>query len=243
MRLAGFGCVVALALVQRSAQVSAQTVPPAVTQPAIQNARLETRAVSGSLDAAFRALVTAQPGVSADGSPDGIWIGYATPQVPGERNMCCWNSNASYPGCALEPQIGTAAFGPNPSSTIHLEGAPEFFVLFRVERQAVEKIRSFSPDCAIDAGGRHFYWLTGVKPEESLALLQSLIPPSTSAAAARQLAGSAINAIGLHRDGVPVLIDLARKHPDAEVRRQAVSWLGKSKDARATRFYEEIFAK
>src|SRR5271168_3321779 len=43
--------------------------PALFAQPRLQNARQETRAVSGSLDAAFRAIVNAQT------AP--LWIGYA----------------------------------------------------------------------------------------------------------------------------------------------------------------------
>ena len=36
-------------------------------------------------------------------------------------------------------------------------------VLYRVEEKAVQKIRIFSPDCELDAGGRTIHWLDGVK--------------------------------------------------------------------------------
>jgi len=49
-------------------------------QPKIENARLDTRAVNGSLDPTFRILVSA--------SSEPAWIGYSVPQVPGERSMC-----------------------------------------------------------------------------------------------------------------------------------------------------------
>lgn len=43
-----------------------------------------------------------------------------------------------------------------------------------------------------------------------------------------------------HGDGVPLLIQLARSTTDAEVRKQAMFWLGRSKDPRATAFFEEV---
>ena len=42
--------------------------------------------------------------------------------------------------------------------------------------------------------------------------------------------------------GVPMLIEAARNSPNNEVRKQALFWLGRSKDARATKFFEEILA-
>jgi HEAT repeat protein len=43
-------------------------------------------------------------------------------------------------------------------------------------------------------------------------------------------------------DGVPKLIDVARNHKNPEVRKQAMFWLGQSKDPRAVQFFEEILA-
>ena len=48
-------------------------------------------------------------------------------------------------------------------------------VLFRVVSRQVERVRVFSEDCALDAGGREVTWLTGVRPAESVALLESLV--------------------------------------------------------------------
>jgi hypothetical protein len=44
-------------------------------------------------------------------------------------------------------------------------------------------------------------------------------------------------------EGVPKLIDIARNHRNPEVRKQAMFWLGQSKDARATKFFEDILLK
>jgi len=41
-------------------------------------------------------------------------------------------------------------------------------------------------------------------------------------------------------EGVPLLIDLARRHRNPAVREQAFFWLGESEDPRALRFFEEI---
>jgi hypothetical protein len=41
-------------------------------------------------------------------------------------------------------------------------------------------------------------------------------------------------------EGVPKLIDVARKHRNPEVRRQAMFWLGQSNDPRALAFFEEV---
>jgi HEAT repeats len=44
-------------------------------------------------------------------------------------------------------------------------------------------------------------------------------------------------------DGVPLLIEIARTNRNAVVRKEAMFWLGQSKDARATQFFEELLVK
>jgi HEAT repeat protein len=44
-------------------------------------------------------------------------------------------------------------------------------------------------------------------------------------------------------DGVPRLIDVARTHSNAAVRKQAMFWLGQSKDRRALAFFESVLLK
>jgi hypothetical protein len=43
-----------------------------------------------------------------------------------------------------------------------------------------------------------------------------------------------------HGDGVPALIRVARSHPDRELRRKALFWLGQSDDPRALALFEEL---
>jgi HEAT repeat protein len=44
-------------------------------------------------------------------------------------------------------------------------------------------------------------------------------------------------------EGVPLLIDLARTHRDADVRRQAMRYLGQSRDPRALQFFTQVLLK
>ncbi len=177
-------------------------------QPKIENARLQTRAVSGSLDAAFRTIASAQT--------EPAWIGYSVTQVPGERSMC---------------------------GTVSLEGAPEFILLYRVVGGQVERIRTYATDCAFDGGGLPFYWLTGVSGAQSAMLLSTFIPASDGNKEGNQLANSALSAIARHLDGAPALIELARKpQVSKQMRQEAVRWLGRSKDPRAIKFFEELLA-
>ena len=44
-------------------------------------------------------------------------------------------------------------------------------------------------------------------------------------------------------EGVPMLVQVARSNPNPAVRKQAMFWLGQSKDPRALKFFEEVLAK
>ena len=46
-------------------------------------------------------------------------------------------------------------------------------VLFRLEHHSVDKMRTFYSDCELDAGGLPVILLTGVRPAESVALLET----------------------------------------------------------------------
>lgn len=190
----------------------AALVAPAFAQPKFENAKLETRAVNGSLNAAFYAIVSAQV--------EPAWIGYSVAQVAGERSAC---------------------------ATVDLEGAPEFILLYRVADRQVEKIRTYGTDCNFDAGNLPVYWLSGVDGGQSAALLATFIPASDGSegkkSLARQRANNALSAIARHRDGVPVLIELARRTQlSSQTRQEVVRTLGRSKDPRATKFFQEILA-
>jgi len=163
----------------------------AAQQPRIVNAKLETRPVAAGLEREFRALVAAQTAPA--------WIGYAVPAVAGEHNMCCYNSRYCCAGCSLEGEAASrraaSPAGPIPLEPTHL------LVLFRAEQQAVEKIRTFSLECELDAGGLPFYWLTGVRPAESIALLATFATaPETTTRGRSRTHEPAVSAIALHAD-------------------------------------------
>jgi hypothetical protein len=130
--------------------------------------------------------------------------------------------------------------------TVSLEGAKEFVVLYRVTAGQVEKIRTYATDCTFDAGDLPLYWLTGVDGSQSASVLASFIPAADAnnrKGLEWQLANSALSAIARHQDGAPALIDLAKRpQVSPQIRQEAVRWLGRSKDPRATKFFEEILA-
>jgi HEAT repeat protein len=100
-------------------------------------------------------------------------------------------------------------------------------VLFRVAGRKVEKIRTFSEDCQLDAGGVPFYWLTGAHPPESVALLSSFVSGKESRVgetAPEWLREEAAFWLGAARGqrGYELLRWMLREDPSGEVREKAV---------------------
>jgi HEAT repeat protein len=206
--------------------------PAAAQQPRVSNANLQARAVSGGLERDFRAIVGAQRSAA--------WIGYAVPMIPGEHSMCCYGSNECCRGCALERGSASGTTAAAGDRTVRLEGPRSLFVLYRIEQGKVDKIRTFSEECELDAGGLEFHWLTGVRPSESVALLASYASSeSAEGKEGRRLSDGAVAAIAFHNDAAAdgALEQLvAAGAPDA-LRERAAFWLG---NARGRRGYEVL---
>ncbi len=113
----------------------------AAGQPArLGNGTVTARALSGPLD---RALDQSRAGVGrrALARP----TRFAT--APGDRWMCDWNE-----WTRQQP----------PATSARLEPADSAYVFYRMEAGRIDRVRLFSPGCAIDAAGRPVEWLTGV---------------------------------------------------------------------------------
>jgi hypothetical protein len=116
----------------------AASMPLAAQPKLLVNAKLETRSAAAGLEQTFRPLVTAQP--------QPAWIAYSVPST--RVNMGC----------------DYVRDGWNQPGVIHLEPPDHAVILFRVDNGAVERIRTLSPDCEIDAGNLPVHWLADVKP-------------------------------------------------------------------------------
>src|SRR5262249_10204978 len=134
----------------------------------------ETRAVSGTLEATLRGILAQAE------KPE--WVGYSVDDISGDRSMCCgnWSDGAGCGTCRLENDHNNWTSGSNKgenqgSGSVKLEGSRRLVVLFRLEAKQVDRIRVASEDCALDAGGLPFLWLTGVKSAESVALLTTYV--------------------------------------------------------------------
>jgi len=166
-------------------------------QPHITNGKVEERPVQGGLAADLQRLIASQS--------ESAWIGYAVPIVR-QQSSRCWNNGGNNSPIALEP----------PKS---------LYVMFRIEQNKLDKIRTFTPDCQLDAGGTTIHWLTGVTASESVAVLKGYTKDHDGA----------VTAIALHDDPAAedYLIALARDDKNPRTRGRALQWLGERTSRKA----------
>jgi HEAT repeat protein len=213
----------------------------AAQQPRISNGRITPQAAGTPFGQTFMALAAGQREVA--------WIGYRVPVVSSERIMCCFDSGTTWVSgsvvtsdgkgccgaCRLEPTADGSSMATRSraaANQVRLAGSDYMVVLFRIAARAVDRIRVFSEDCELDAGGRPVLWLDGVRPADSVALLESF---ATGADPNRRdrVTDGAVSAIALHGDAsADAALDrlVAPGQPDP-VRRKATFWLGNARGA------------
>jgi HEAT repeat protein len=211
----------------------------AAQQPRIANGTVTPQPAGSPFAQSFRSLVAAQPDVA--------WIGYSVPVVNGERVMCCFMSGSTWVNgdvmmgdrssccgaCRLEPSSQSTIVSPRqdaPAGPVKLEGSDRMVVLYRVAERRVERIRIFSEDCQLDAGGRQVHWLENVRPADSVALLETFA--TADAIDRRDRVGeNAVSAIAMHGDpAADAALDrlVAPAQPES-IRKKTTFWLGNAR--------------
>src|SRR5262249_17916872 len=105
-------------------------------------------------------------------------------------------------------------------------------VLYRIENRQIGKVRTFTPECELDAGGLPFIWLSGVNPAESVRHLLALARETGNGSRDQvRKADSAVGAIALHAEPAAdqALDELSASAQPDSVRRQAIFWLGNAR--------------
>jgi hypothetical protein len=227
-------------------------VPSASTaQGRISNAKTETRSAAQGLEREVRAAA-ARSGVN--------WIGYRMPMTAGPRQMCCFDGFSNGPNggdrdpccgvCQLERGSGVSMTrGDNQSnrgSRITLEPPTEFLILARLDGGIVSRVRTFTPDCDIDAAGMPVVWLSDVKLDDSLAWLASLVTAAQDADERRdRVAKTAIAAIALHAGQAAdrALEGLVAPARPEWLRGDTAFWLGSERGEAGARLLARMIAQ
>jgi hypothetical protein len=225
----GESTFVALGAELRHSQ-SAQNPRQSEEFPSFENAKVETRALSGDLSAELDGWAKSST------SPE--WLGYAVPAIDGEKTICCGGDGDSngYRDCGpchLEDNKHGENFTSGSRET-KLEGPRNIFVLYRAAEGKLSRIRIVSEGCKIDAGNLPFTFLTGVNLPDSIAYLTSLVTgQDLRDARGERVPQGALVAIAMHADASAdkaMNSFVASSQPES-LRKQTVFWLGEARGA------------
>lgn len=192
-------------------------------QPRIIHGTVTSAAASSDLGAQIRGARTK-------------YIGYAVPEVEGERVMCCFEHFGEFRSggmCGLDHD--GSSFTSDDHEQLHPANGM-FAIVYRVENGEIANVRSYSMECVLDANGAAVTWIDGVDPRRSVALLASLI------AAPGHHSDYVMSALALHADASATTeLERLLKSADAsdETRGHAAFWLGQT---RGHRGFEDVLA-
>jgi hypothetical protein len=193
-------------------------------QPRIVNGTVTAVAASVDLGAQIRGARTK-------------YIGYAVPEVEGERVMCCFEQygNVRSGGkCSLDHEGSSFSNDDGDDPRHHSTGT--FAILFRVLNGEIARLQSYSTDCVLDANGEAVTWIDGVDARKSVALVASLL------ARPGHRSDSVMSTLALHAEPSATLeLERLLKSGEAsdETRGSAAFWLG---ETRGRRGYEDVLA-
>ena len=138
------------------------------------------------------------------------WIGYTQPLIDGDHNMCDYTT--------INGRMITQSTDP-----IHLEPVGYFFVMFRVEEKQITRIRTFSENCPLDAGGKAVHWFNNVPVSDSVNYMKTFMSP----AATRRLNDSAVTVIAMTKgdQALNELLTIAKNGATPQAKGNALFWL------------------
>lgn len=210
----------------------AQVAPAAGRRPQLQNAQVETRSAASGLEAAIATALR-------DQGTRTFWIGYEAPTPASDRMMCCFTSiddanRKCCGGCRLEGERGGITINGTMDCKFDRPEFTNFFMMVRFTDGRVSKVRSFSPDCTLDAVNTPVVWLTDIDPAQSIQWLRQQITRTD-----KKVDNSAIHAIAIHDHPLAdtVLEQLMVPGNELKIRKDAAFWLGHE---RGRRGYEAV---
>ncbi len=206
--------------------IAIATVPSASAVPWIENAKMVTQPVAGSIARTIDDLAR---------GPN-TWVAYAVPRLPGhDDGPCCHDWKGSKAKCRLDDRSMTFNGDVRPDAMADRE----LRVLLRVDDRRIERVRVFGGQCAIDAGGAKILLLEGVDAKDSVDLLVELVRKE------EDLADEALVAVAFHAEPSAgrALFRFAGADSPAWLRAKAAFWLGSTRGAESLDRLEEMARK
>lgn len=188
---------------------------------------IEQQNNAGSLQRQIESIVSAANATE--------WIAYDVPSNEPGAQMCCFTSIAEGEkhqwrngSCSLVEPNGGVNINNNGDAGARNERRDTFTIFLRTQNHQIDRVRMYSTDCSVDAGGLPVHHLSNVNAEESVTYLGQLINNITRTGRKKDERSHLIAAIAMHRasNSVSTLAGIARGNGDEDLRGHAAFWLG-----------------
>lgn len=153
-----------------------------------------------------------------------LWIGYEVPSLPRHNSSSCSDSNGPYDdGCCGEYRLEGPGVSVDDGNQSTAPG--KTYVLLRLDKGAITRIRPVNAGCHLNAGGVAFTWLTGVQPDDSIRYLAQLAAQQSND---NRVIDGALAALAMHLSPTATneLTSLATSSAAPRLREKAAFWLG-----------------
>ena len=196
--------------------------------PQTTNTKVELREAGANLDATLTQVVAE--------AKEAMWIGYEVEEVPTKEVGCCSESygNNEQGTFWLEDEHGNGGGSGSRAQETKLEGGKWVMILFRAEKNQIEKIRIAPAMCRLDAGGLRLVWLKNADARQSVAFLSELLKGKDFFGRGDHgLGEQALTAIALHADSAAdqALEGLTSPSQPEALREKAAFWMGATRGA------------
>jgi HEAT repeat protein len=189
----------------------------AATEIPVRSTRLERRDASGGLSTTVIAIQR------ADNGP--LWIGWTVPAVASREGHGDRWGDGDAGRCVLDDEGEIR----NPHGING--GTRRLVILVRSLGIDVTRVAFTDERCTVDAGSRPVYWLSGVVPAQSVALMAQLVRDGAAARTGgrkNRPREQALPALALHGDGAAdtALTEFVKPGQQRDLRRDAAFWMG-----------------
>lgn len=186
----------------------------------VRSTHLERRDASAGLSTTVSAIGR------ADAGP--LWIAWTVPAVASRETRSGRWGDGDAGRCVLDDD------GDIENSHGINDGTRRLVILVRSRAQQVTRVAFTDERCVVDAGSRPVYFLSGVAPDQSVALLAQLVRDSAGSRTAGRKdrpGEQALPALALHGAAAAdaVLAEFVTPGQARDLRRDAAFWLGASR--------------
>ena len=198
-------------------EAGAALQPVTVPEIPVRSTRIERRDASGGLSTAVTAIQR------ADSGP--LWIGWSVPAVASREGRGNRWGDGDVGRCVLDDD------GDIHNSHGINDGTRRLVILVRSLGNDMTRVAFTDERCTVDAGSRPVYWLSGVAPAQSVALMAQLVrdgAPARADGRKQRPREQALPALALHGDGAAdaALVEFVKPGQVRDLRRDAAFWLG-----------------